>query len=218
MAKGDKAGGGGKATTERPQAAVSPAEEALDFKENEVQSNTWGVANYAEWWNALSEEEQGMLMRYQANAHESLNAYLRGLPYSSMMSESELKRRQALIDGALAKGRLGRDLIVYRGVEDVTEVYGWSAKDMVGKTIHDKGFVSTSLNIGVARDEFAQNPTDAVTFRIKVPKGSRGGYLGSLASQSASAEREFLMPRGQRYRVTKVTKTSKGYLADAEVY
>jgi hypothetical protein len=217
MAKGDKAGGGGYATKERPRAAVGPAEEALDFEENGAAADAWGAPRYQEWWDSLNPDEQRALRMYQDMTHGSINHYLREGTAHQPYTEAQLQGMIKDLDRALARGRLGRDVTVYRGVYSARVVYGTTPEGLVGRTIHDKGFHSTSLSRKIAQEDFAGRHPEAVTFRIQVPKGSKGGYLGSLGSRDMVHEREFLLPRGQKYRVTKVTKTSKGYIADAEL-
>jgi hypothetical protein len=217
MGGGGKGGGGGQATKERAAAAVAPAEGALDFEERDQAADAWGVQAFGEWWDSLTGEEKMALRSYQNMSYADINDYLRGGSMHRAYSDADIRGLMASIDRALDKARLPRDVVAYRGIFSSGKIFGSTPEGLVGRTITDKGFLSTSLNRKVSRETFAGKGPDAVTLRIKVPKGTRGGYLGSLGSRHAADERELLLSRGRKYRVTKVRKTDKGYIADAEL-
>jgi hypothetical protein len=55
-----------------------------------------------------------------------------------------------------------------------------------------------------------------VSFRIKLPAGTKGGYLGRL-SEYRDQEQEFLVQAGSTYKVTKVTVQNGRTFVDTEL-
>jgi len=81
----------------------------------------------------------------------------------------------------------------------------WATNIAEGSVFEDDAFVSTSTD-GRNKDRYGD-----VTFEIIVPTGSKALYMNSLKSFSNEnqfdigyqAEKEVLLPRGQRFKVLK---------------
>ena len=104
------------------------------------------------------------------------------------------------MNSAIEKGVVPNDTVVYRGMP--SSILG---DNPVGKTIKDKGFVSTSLS-GEAARQFSNQ--SGVLAEIKVPKGSRGAYIDSLKSDRTNEQAEFelILPKGSQFKVTSSKK------------
>lgn len=154
-----------------------------------------------EWWyGSYTDMDRGALDYYQGSGFINVNASLRGLPGGGTFEADELTQdmiRQ--IDAAVAQNELSHDSVLWRGfaprqlgVDDV--------RDLVGKTVQDEGFVSTSLEERIAQS-FAFSH-DGVVARIVARKGTNAAYIPS--------EKEVLLPRGKRFRIVAVERTDVG--------
>lgn len=183
----------------------------LDNLDGEV----WGESKFKKWYKGLSEKEIDALASYKSSTFdqgvgkeifEDINDYLR----KGEKISSGNKKLIPLIDKALSKGVIPDDIIVYRGTSKrMIELL----EKKVGKVVRDKSFMSTTLYKGTA-DDFA-GLHNGVTLKIKVPKGTRGAYLGfEDIDYQALSEGEVLLQRGAKMRVLgkryKVT-TKYGY-------
>src|SRR5690606_5253377 len=111
------------------------------------------------------------------------------------------------IDETLRLGSLDRNVMLYRG----GRVPGFDPDNpdaLVGKAFRDPGFVSTSVDKGVA-NSFAKGymnsmkSADRIIMEISAPEGTPGGYLPALNSGGHyDFEQEFLLPRDTTFLVT----------------
>jgi len=96
-----------------------------------------------------------------------------------------------------------RSITVYRGL-DADSVEGFDTLEP-GDIFSDAGFVSTSLDSGIAikfADRFMQ--TDGVVLEINVPRNSEGIFPNSWLSETSNTffnEFEFLLPRDSQFKV-----------------
>ena len=99
---------------------------------------------------------------------------------------------------ALDKASLTDNMILYRGTS--TEALGsyknLAPADLLGKTIMEKGFMSTSMNNSVAKGMFSGN----MHMTIEAPKGSKGLDISSISEYSDEAE--ILFQVGQEMVIT----------------
>jgi len=154
---------------------------------------------YKSWESGLTPSERASVDFYASPEAEAFNdALRRGKPTSQ-----QLERARSL-DSALSKVASPRDLTVYRGIRLTTSEL---SRFKVGFRFRDQGFVSTSLDSDVAYD-FASRDVGPGTgrgrplvFTLRLPKGSPGGYID--ATSFSSDEKEFLLPRGRKFRVVR---------------
>jgi len=125
------------------------------------------------------------------------------------------------IDQALTTAPpLVEEATVFRGMD----LRGFTPE--VGATFTDQAFISTSMDLSVA-EKFSERAIgdgasagDVAIAEIRVPPGTRGvpmfkvwearmGKDGPVGKQMAR-EREIILNRGSRFRVTKVGRDSKG--------
>ena len=153
----------------------------------------------------MSEDQELSLERYQMNGSLAINGYLRGdklaLNYAHM-SRDEAAQHIKDIDGLFSP--VAQPLAVYRGVEN-------PARFSPGTEFTDDGYASTTTEPSVAR-LFSGGFGGAVV-RIAVPAGARALSVASASHEDLHGpvaqnteeglnEREVLLPRGSRFRVT----------------
>ncbi len=162
----------------------------------------------------LSEAETKDLIRYSGSPlFRELNSKLKTGAQLGGLS-SELRGPAENIDAAIARSKMPRDSVVFRGIN------GKRSLDAVaslkpGDVYVDHGFGSTSRERSVA-DRLAAHGTNVaaepsgpgVVMEISIPMG-----FPALAVPSATFgkfETELLLPRGARYIVTDVSATEGG--------
>lgn len=141
------------------------------------------------WKNKLTYNEQNAIREYSGPHYKYTNMYLRNLLEDSDIPDS-LKQRVKILDDILSKNILDDDLILYRGVS-LDEFNAWKDSDTITtyKSSSVKEIVSTVFGEG---------------YRIIIhsPKNTKGFYLGSYSS--FASEKEFLIHRGQKYKILKI--------------
>jgi len=123
-----------------------------------------------------------------------------GLRNGKLTDSSHVKLVQNL-DQAINKSELPQDLTLFRGASlrslGLSADSLKSADQLVGKTITDKSYVSTSLTSSTA-GEFSHG----VLVKIDAHKGAKGIYMNDLDGKHGN-EMEMLLPRGSKFRVVK---------------
>jgi len=168
------------AATEPAPSPTEPRRFASQDEANEWLSEQNGINP------PLSDEENEALKWYKEDGFYDLNSDLRDAGYSE-------DDRVEIIDAALDKSRLAEPVITYRGAD-------WSVfeeENLIGATIEDQAFVSTSLSERVATAH-----ADGVIIEIRVPAGTRA--LNMERWQVAGWQRgesELLLPRNSKFKV-----------------
>ena len=157
--------------------------------------------------SSLTDEEFDAVDQYRFEAFE-LNAALREGKVSEKM--------QVQVDGINntfdKTPRLQENVVLYRGL-GVDQV---STKDnLLPSRIQDKGFVSTSLDINVAKEYALERSTPGIIMEINVPKGTRVlSMSGSLKSRGGfyfdEPQREFLLPPNSSFRIKSLSRRREG--------
>lgn len=160
--------------------------------------------HYDAWHENLSSDEKRALAGYQNFLYSDVNATLRGKagdlsPRTKQNVDYAIKHT----DKAIGKGSVPSNVKVYRGFTDGNAILGGDPQGLVGSTIQDKAFVSTSLNKSVAVD-FARKGKSGMLMEIDVPAGTKAAYMQKLRPESI--ERELLLGRNSRFQVTGVRK------------
>ena len=146
------------------------------------------------WSSELSIDEVNAITDYTGNNYyKNINGVLRG---SQSKYDSGNKERAINIHSALSKSQIPCDCIVYRGapLASLGEYKNFSNEELVGHTIVEPGFMSTSIEKG---NEFGGE----IKLEIEVPKGTNGAYVGYL-SQAGHYETEVLFDAGQIMEIT----------------
>lgn len=106
------------------------------------------------------------------------------------------------IDSAIEKSSVPEAVRVFRGMTARPPLDG-DPKDVIGKVYTDNVFKSTSTTDEIA-NRFAigkhRAGEDVAVLDIKVPKGSKGLYVGKLGPMEG--EEEVLLPRSAKFIIT----------------
>jgi hypothetical protein len=148
----------------------------------------------------------------------NVNNYLRTKQWDKYTSAKEKEKVQntiALLDKAITNApTLQQNTLSYRGIwgQEAVQEFG---KLKPGDTYTDNGYISTSLNLGIARNfARADKANPGVILEIVNPAGTKG--LFPLASRveitpqyaTAISENEWLLPRGTTFEVLEVKGTN----------
>jgi hypothetical protein len=189
-----------KSSTVAPS-SVSPKGKVYSRGELDGATQKWD-----KWAKGLSPTERNSMLDYQSNSwdgrktdYTQINGYLRG---ETKRPTKATKQAVDGLDSSLDKSSVPEDTIVYRGLHP--SVLGGKPESLIGKTIQDKGYVSTSLSRDVSKN--FSNDTIA---EIRVPKGAKGGYMDSVNKPEGQPEYELLLPRNSEFRVVSVEKSGK---------
>lgn len=153
----------------------------------------------SQWVSGLSSAQREAFSAYTGMAYLNINGSLRG--YASFSPEN--RQRAIEMHNALSCTQIPCSCTVYRGASNASlgAYQGMSDSDLVGRTISDAGFMSTSLDPDEAFNGDVQ-------LEISVPAGAHGAYVDSISS--VSGEREVLFDAGQNLRITSVTRDDRG--------
>lgn len=169
---------------------------ALSFETNN-QGVQWGLAEFKDWRLQVQQNktQRDAITAYSGSAYGDMNSQLRdsgsGAAYAG--SATRIKSAVKALSGAIVK----EDVIVNRGISSLPAKAIEAYKNLkAGDMIYDGAFQSAS----VGPDAAFSGP---VVLRVRIPKGSQGGYLANL-SRYDNAEREFLIQAGSTMRVEAV--------------
>jgi len=186
-----------------------------NFLGNEVGAE-WGNTESARW-QAMVESDEPTKMAigsYTRSGYKDANQTLRDGIYDPV-NPTTVDRDITLIGRALERGLTTEAVIGVRGVgiqggTPEREAFRDRINNLKpGDVFHEPGFTSVSLSHSSAMQ-------GDVSFRIKLPTGTKGGYLGRL-SEYRDQEQEFLVQAGSTYKVTKVTVQSGRTFVDTEL-
>lgn len=155
----------------------------------------------------LTPDERKAVMAYMSENFKGINGSLRRGEKPGAVTAKRIRD----LDSAVAKGTIERDATLYRGFH----LGDTDPRSLVGKTIRDQGFVSTSENAKLPLF-MAASRKNGVYARVKVPAGTPAGYLHKVQNrQSVSKydgvpEREVLLPRGSNFRVSGARQGADG--------
>jgi hypothetical protein len=184
---------------------------AKKFTEAELKD---GVAKkqWQPWKKKLSQKEGDALKAYSSEPFDNLstdytkmNNHLRG---KDKKPSKETRDAIKQVDAAINKGNIPQDTTVFRGFPP--SVLGSDPSKLVGKTITDKAYTSSSLSERVA----SQFSKDLIA-EIKIPKGSKGAFMDATLNKSdleqlgRDPEHELLLPRGSKFRISGTKKIGK---------
>jgi hypothetical protein len=150
----------------------------------------WGKKQFVIVEKTLLPKEKEAISRYTVCAGP-YNRYLRGV---DGRSTPQLKNDLQLIRNGLNKCSIPEPIIVFRGTTKscLGELANLPPEKLVGKEIVEKGLLSTST---YPRHNFI-GVRNGLAMVIKVPKGTKGAFLGELSALPHEAE--VLFPSGQK--------------------
>lgn len=145
----------------------------------------------------FTDEELEALEEYTDAGYLAVNDYLRnGL--AKGMAKEDIESLIERLDMAIATSSTNADSTVYRGISDE------SFDDLVvGSTLHDKGYVSTSSELENAKNFSAFSASGGSIFQIDLPAGSNVVDVGK-ADVGYTNEKEFILPRNSSFEITEI--------------
>jgi hypothetical protein len=174
----------------------------------------------------LSQRKEGFTEEKYPEFRRAIGEYESALGYSlndalrdPQVSESAFKDTIEFLDRAIETAPpLREEVIAYRGVKG--NGLNFFEKLTVGDVFEDKGYVSTTIDAGVAQ-QFGTSGSmyQGLAMRIKLPAGSKGIFPSGYKDQSEenwdrnASEAEFLLPRGSKFKVTAI----RGKVWDVEL-
>lgn len=177
---------------------------------NNTQLDEWAKSYYGKNNISLTAEELKALDDYGEGGYGLYNGIERfkegSAEYEKLVNsygQEWIEKTQAQtkqLSKALSKFNLDENIMVHRAVRDIAYITGeetnlTALEKMIGKTFTEKGYVSTSLQY---QSKFMGTSKNGVHMEILVPKGSNGAYIDKFVAKN---EREFLLNKGQRFKV-----------------
>nr|MBP9863236.1 hypothetical protein [Kofleriaceae bacterium] len=143
-----------------------------------------------------SRADRDALYEYSGDAASRINADLRA---------GRVPQEAKSIDAAISSP-IDRDVVVFRGLKGAR----FSDRLSVGDEIADRAYMSTSAIMEGAEGFSAGGGV----LRIHVPKGTK---MGAVADSAMDHERELLLPRNVKLRVSKISEVDGVPVVDARV-
>lgn len=165
---------------------------------NSKEAEDWAQKHFNNNKNNLTNSQIRSLLSYSWNKYGVVNQALRS-DKGKAPSAEELDLIKN-IQNVIKKSKIPENIIVYRMVkEDIFNNLSFNCyQDLIGQEIKEKGFLSTSLSLN-SLNEWKDKHN--VQIKIKVPKNSRGYYLGS---NSLFDEKEILFDKDYKLKITQI--------------
>jgi hypothetical protein len=184
----------------------------------------WTDKSYDSWSNGLSPAEKKSVKYYEeADGYRNINARARfGESDDHKKADTAIKH----LDNSLSKASIPEDIVAFRGIKRMDDVFGpgvgpnnpKALAGLVGKSFHDKGFTSLSLDHDVT-NRFVY-PAGSAKLIVNVPKGSKVGSVSKVTDKvndKQASQHELLTARGHGIKVTKVYKRGGTVYVEADL-
>jgi len=173
-----------------------------------TEARAWAREHFREWRRGVTRAEHDAITLYQSSGYRVLNRALRRRDQEGMRVHQTSIRN---LDKAIAKGTLGRSIVVYRGIpeqpgETVFEEYLIAR----GKVITEQGYCSTTLDGAFARKWANGGYGRGILMEVRVPAGMKAAYLGEGFLSLGRKEAELLLPRGCQLKVLEAVRDESG--------
>lgn len=167
---------------------------------------------YGQWSPTLSTDERNSIRRYTGHLYKRINSLLRGTPMEFTSVEKIQKTKEIIhhIEKALDRFELRDGLVVHRLMNPKS-----ISLFKEGEIWQDEGFTSTTPIQG-SYGSMEYDPEEGVNIVIRVPPGKGHGAWVSPISPLPH-ENEFLLNRGTRFKINKITKVGSGYRIEMDV-
>jgi hypothetical protein len=173
---------------------------------NAKRAADWTNKHFSEATKRMSPKDLKTVDVYAGGRFSNVNDGLRGTSKMDDVDKAIVKG----LDEAVAKSESPEEVMVFRGAQEVG--FLGDPSNLVGKTLLEKGYTSTSLMEEVANGfAYSRGEQDDARFEIKIPKGAKMLSVDSLLGDRSLSQHEMILPRGSRFKVTGATpKTLKG--------
>ena len=173
-------------------------------------------AAYKGWEDGLTDSEKKSVAKYGMSSNEYNMKLRTGKPYWNEQYQATDTEYKAL-DSALEKSKIPENMTVYRGANSAMFA-GKDPESLVGKTIKDKGYASTS-----AGQDVAEAYADDVICKINCKAGSKGAYIENVSNtvnfkspidynssdyKEDPGNKEIHLPRNSAFEITAVNRTT----------
>jgi len=150
-------------------------------------------------YQAFTKHEKLVLDKYTKGHLDEMNEYL--AQGSQGFVKGRFTKEIKSIDMAIEKFHLDKDIVVFRGTDA-----SFYEKGRIGDILKERVYYSTSVVETVAADKAKQNLKPLLA-EIRVPKGSKGLYIGENSAYIIKDQFEFLLKRGTKYLIVGKTDT-----------
>ena len=158
----------------------------------------------------LSSVEEKAMLFFQGSSYMDFNRYLRGEYSPSPAHKKKFDKVKKDLKSALYKFKTQNSMVLSRKIGSADKFFAVAMKQtdatsidgLIGKTITDKGFASTSLDFNAWSGD--------VHMELHAPKGTPGLFMAAKKTDKHSHESEFLLPADLNYRIQEVEQLSNG--------
>lgn len=160
-------------------------------------------------WQRLMDAERAGVYDYTGSWYQDMNAALR----SGSIPNADIASRIDNATRVLDRFKAAQSFWSYRGtsLEGTSKLLGGTIaqmsdasflKNLIGKEVSDKGFMSTAVH--------SDGAWTGVKYQIYVPKGAHGMYVDPISANQG--EIEFLLQKGTTFKVRRIGTNSSGTL------
>ncbi len=159
-----------------------------------ITAKEWGEEFFVAISQLLTEDEIDALRAYKYGAYFEINRTLRASDGVIPFPLPEHWKEIFQIDSAISKCLL-LPVTLYRGHRlSAQQIARFDADTLVGETIWNKGFCSTSLLVQEAYEYYLQHPQESAILKTETPLGMEGIYL-DVEEIEDLRQYEILLPR-----------------------
>lgn len=189
----------------------APDEETVSFQLD---------ADFREWAEQLPENQRAALVRWQ-RADVRFYRRIQNLLRSGVDDPEADEVAELLLD-AIAAGRLARDITAWRGLRNVSALFGVDVaglSSLIGHEIRADGLLAVSIARSVAVGEFTRPPSadGAGLVRARIPRGTPAAWVKLVGAAEMEYQQELLLSDGHHLRVLDVAYTGDLPIVDVEV-
>lgn len=162
------------------------------------------------------ENSERIVFKYESAGFQ-INTMLRKAKGNPDLTNIRTYEQQMVVNMDKIMQPADRNMVVYRGVSLPFSHELFAGGDLVGKTIGDHGYLSTSMNKSLAQffHKKSKKNSNKVLVKIKVPKGAQVIYTnpnGKYAGQY-----EIVLNRNGKLRITSAEIVGGVYNIEAEL-
>lgn len=154
--------------------------------------------HYRPWADNLTTDQIQALRTWQSTDrfYQQIQAVLRGGGPTDPATMRQIRRIIGHLDDAVAAGATPLDLTAYRGLRNLANATGVSARSagrLIGRTLQDDAFVGASIDVSTALSQFT-GPAGAL-LEVRVPAGTPAAWVSLVGRAALADQLELLFPR-----------------------
>jgi len=172
--------------------------------DNHDEAFDWGSKSNDEWLSSLTPDQEAALNFYTGNDYGSINEFLRK-GVDTGIDQNVIRHMQEALDTSIVPDNItvfrGTDTTPIESVIAIDELGNLDPNSLVGHTIVDPAFTSTSL---IQDEAFG----GGVLWEVLVPEGSNAGFLDPISQ--LPGELELLFNTGQGLHILEASINPSG--------